>query len=182
MPQTADLAVENPDHLQAFVKLLTLHQGDMRAYIVSLMPGSPDVGDVLQETNLVIWNKRADFELGTNFIAWSFTIARYQVMQHRRRAKQDGRIVLSDKLIDLLAEMEPPPVPHEAYLQALDRCMEKLDPKQRSLITCRYTPGRSLQKLAEADGVSAGSLRISLMRIRSALKRCIETHGEAGTA
>jgi RNA polymerase sigma-70 factor (ECF subfamily) len=168
--------------LQAFVKLLTLHQGDVRAYIVSLMPGSPDVGDVLQETNIVIWNKRDEFELGTNFIAWSFAIARYQVLQHRRRSKHDSKVILSDKLVDMLAEMEPPRVSHEAYLQALDRCMEKLDPKQRSLITCRYTPGRSLQSLADADGVSAGSLRISLMRIRSALKRCIESQGVTGTA
>lgn len=172
--------MESPNQLQAYVKLLTLHQGDLRAYIVSLMPGSPDVGDVLQETNLVLWNKREEFELGSNFIAWSFTIARFQVLQHRRKSKQDGRVVFSDKLIGVLAEMDPPSLSHEAYLQALDRCMEKLDPKQRSLITCRYTPGRSLQKLADADGVSAGSLRISLMRIRSALKRCIETQGKPG--
>lgn len=172
--------MESPNQLQVYVKLLTLHQGDLRAYIVSLMPGSPDVGDVLQETNLVLWNKREEFEIGSNFIAWSFTIARFQVLQHRRRTKQDGRVEFSDKLIGLLAEMDPPSVSHEAYLQALDRCMEKLDPKQRSLITCRYTPGRSLQKLADADGVSAGSLRISLMRIRSALKRCIETQGNPG--
>jgi hypothetical protein len=33
---------EDPGELQAYVKLMTEHQGNLRAFIVSLMPGSPD--------------------------------------------------------------------------------------------------------------------------------------------
>ncbi|MFM1560763.1 MAG: hypothetical protein ACKJSK_15730 [Roseibacillus sp.] len=49
---------EDPGELQAYVKLMTEHQGNLRAFIVSLMPGSPDVGDVLQESNAALWEKR----------------------------------------------------------------------------------------------------------------------------
>ena len=42
---------QDPGDLQAYVKLMTEHQGNLRAFIVSLMPGSPDVPDVLQEPN-----------------------------------------------------------------------------------------------------------------------------------
>jgi hypothetical protein len=38
---------KDPIELQAFIKLLTEHQANLRAFIVSLMPGSPDVADVL---------------------------------------------------------------------------------------------------------------------------------------
>lgn len=38
--------------LQEFVKELTAGQTRLHAFIVTLMPGSPDVGDVLQKTNL----------------------------------------------------------------------------------------------------------------------------------
>lgn len=58
--------------LQAYVKLMTEHQGNLRAFIVSLMPGSPDVADVLQETNAALWQKREKFEPETNFTAWAF--------------------------------------------------------------------------------------------------------------
>ncbi len=47
---------KDPKELQAFIKLLTEHQASLRAFIVSLMPGSPDVADVadvLQETNVI---------------------------------------------------------------------------------------------------------------------------------
>jgi hypothetical protein len=60
---------EDPGELQAYVKLMTEHQGNLRAFIVSLLPGSPDVGDVLQESNAALWEKRAHFEPSTNFLA-----------------------------------------------------------------------------------------------------------------
>ena len=60
--------------------------------------------------------------------------------------------------------------------------MEKLTPHQRDLIACRYTPGRSLTQFAETNGGTPGGLRISLMRIRSALKRCLEDQGLGGHA
>lgn len=70
MPAT----MENTQRLQEFVHHLTENQGKIRAYIVTLMPGSPDVGDVLQETNLVLWKSRNRFQPGTNFLAWAFSI------------------------------------------------------------------------------------------------------------
>ena len=57
---------EDPAELQVYVSLMTKNQGNLRAFIISLMPGSPDVADVLQET---LWQKRHKFEIGTNFLA-----------------------------------------------------------------------------------------------------------------
>lgn len=53
---------DDPVALQAYVTLMTKHQANLRAFIVSLMPGSRDVDDVLQDTNAVLWQKRARFE------------------------------------------------------------------------------------------------------------------------
>ena len=54
-----------------FVKLLTGLQPSLRAFIVSLMPGSPDVQDVLQDVNVVIWEKMDSYESGSDFRAWA---------------------------------------------------------------------------------------------------------------
>lgn len=168
------------EHLSAFVKLLTTHQGDIRAFVISLLPGSSDVEDVVQETNLVLWNKRHTFELGTNFAAWAFTTARYQVMKYRLRQKRDGRVMFSDELIDTLAEMSPPATPNNEYLLALEECLRRLNPKQRGLISSRYSPGMSLRKQAEESGTTAVSLRVALMRLRAGLRQCVERKIEGG--
>jgi RNA polymerase sigma-70 factor (ECF subfamily) len=164
---------EAPDNLQEYVKLMTDHQGNLRAFIVSLMPGSPDVADVLQETNAALWLKRSCFEHGTNFIAWAFKIARYEVMRQRDRTKRLGRIVFSDEMIEMLTERDVSDKP-DARLAALDNCLQKLTEDQRRLLEERYTPGHSLEKYAVDTGQSAGSLRMALLRVRGILKDCIE--------
>ncbi len=50
------------------------------------------VDDVLQNTNVVLWTKRNEFKHGTNFLAWAFNIARYQVKHQHGRNKRDGTV------------------------------------------------------------------------------------------
>ena len=164
---------DDPRLLQDYVKLMTDHQWAIRGFILSLMPGSPDVGDVLQETNLILWQKRKQFELGTNFLAWASRIARYEVMHHRDRAKKHIALPFTDELINVLAQ-KAPENSQQRILSALDACLEKLSEKQRELIEQRYTPGKSLESHANTLGTSGGSLRVTLHRIRQALKRCVE--------
>lgn len=169
-------AMENPNDLQAYVTLMTKHQGNLRAFIVSLIPGSPDVDDVLQETNAVLWQKRDRFEHGTNFIAWAFRIARYEVHRSRDRAQRLDRMVFSEKLVELMAdEQERGDENHHSLITALDHCLEKLTKHQREIVSHRYTPGLTLEQLSNKTGRTPGSLRVALLRIREALKTCIES-------
>lgn len=160
--------------LQEYVTLMIAHQTNLRAFIYSLLPNSPDVDDVVQNTNAVLWQKRDKFKAGTNFLAWAFKIARYQVQHQQGRLKRDGRLVFSDKLVSLIVETTPTDQSHDRRMTALDGCLAKLTDKQRELINERYTPGHSLEQHAGKAGRSAGSLRIALHRIREILKLCVE--------
>lgn len=160
--------------LQGFVTELTKAQGRIRAFIVSLMPGSPDVGDVLQETNLTLWKSHTRFRPGSNFLAWAFTIARLEVFHQRDRDKRLKRIQLSGELLDLLSEEVPKSIDHEPYLNALEDCKAKLSENQRDLIESRYQPGHTLEAHARSIGKNPSALRVALMRIRIALRECIE--------
>lgn len=160
--------------LQEFVSELTANQGRIRAFVVSLMPGSPDVGDVLQETNIVLWKSRGRYKPGTNFVAWAFTIARLEVLHYRTRTKRQRTTSLSDELLEMLAQESSEPTDYEAYLQALEGCKAKLPKNQRELIDLRYQPGYSLEAHARDTGKKAGTLRVALLRIRAVLRECIE--------
>ncbi len=165
---------DHSQDLQGYVELMIAHQDKLRAFIYSLMPNSPDVGDVLQNTNAVLWHKRDKFKEGTNFLAWAFKIARYQVQHQHGRSKRDGRLVFSDKLVNLIAESTPTDQSHDRRMAALDGCLAKLTDKQRALIDERYTPGHTLEQHAANLGRTAGSLRIALHRIRDILKTCVQ--------
>jgi RNA polymerase sigma-70 factor (ECF subfamily) len=167
------------DELATLISLLTEHQWALRGYILSLMPGSSDVDDVLQETNIVLWKKRARFDLGTNFMAWASRVAFYEVMHHRDRKKKDQSLPFSDDTMHLIAETLAPRDSKLPLLTALEHCLGKLGEKHRELVMVRYTRGKSLIEHAQGSGTTAESLRVTLHRIRQTLKRCVEAQSRA---
>lgn len=157
-----------------FVGQITRHQTALRAYIISLMPGMDGVSDVLQETNVVLWEKRGKFQPGTNFRAWACAIARYEVKTHRRKMLSHGLTLLDEDLAEQLADRgEETPEKLDERLRALDKCISRLDDDGRQLVEHRYHSEASLEEFAIRSGRSAESLRVTLFRIRAALKKCI---------
>ena len=159
---------------EAYVKDLVSHQEDLRAFIYALLPNSPAVEDVLQNTNMILWRKKNAFKQGTNFHAWAFKIARIQVQHQYDRAKRETRLVFSESTLDKIEGAASDNPHRERELEALENCVGKLNDKQRSIINARYSPGDSLEMHGKNTGATAGSLRISLFRIRAILRRCVE--------
>ena len=161
-----------------FVGLIVRNQAKLRAFIISLMPGMPGVSDVLQETNLVLWEKMKSFRPGTNFSAWAFTVARYEVLAHCRKLHRQ-RAALSDEcLIEEIAEEIEADFAQgeqviEMRIQALHHCLKNLSEEERDVIRRRYTPGWSLAGYARETRCSASSLRTKLQRLRNGLRKCI---------
>ena len=163
---------------QTFVSLLTDHQEIIRSYIITQIPGSPDVRDVLQEANIVLWEKMDRFEPGTNFGAWACTIAHYKVLEYRKKkAKQDGFLIFNDELSESLAGecSGREPAVLEGKRIALDHCLAKLSDQNRALLAARYNSCRGdLERVSTETGRSRGSLRVTLSRLRETLRECIQ--------
>lgn len=163
-----------------YVGQIGRHQAALRAYIISLMPGMDGVCDVLQETNLVLWEKRGKFQPGSNFGAWAFTIARLEVKTHRRRLRQLGLPLLDEDLAERLAARmaerhEERPDEVEERLRALEKCLGRVQGNERELIEHRYFRKTPLEEFAASCGRPVESLRVSLFRIRAALRKCINS-------
>lgn len=156
------------------VELLTTIQLPLRIYIQSLLPGDSTAADVAQHANALIWKKREDFEIGTNFKAWAFSIARYEVLNYRKRQARDSMLVFSDELEETFAEEiseRTDTIEHQHEL--LQNCLGKLKPKDRELLLHRYAKSGTLRDYAEQSGRSVGGLKVTLFRLRSALLGCM---------
>jgi len=156
-----------------FVRLLTASQPALYACILSLLPDRPSAQDVLQETNVTLWHKADDFEPGTNFMAWAARIARYHVLNFRRKAKRD-RLVFDDQIIAELSSRQEDRIEDAGrYSARLQQCLEKLTDEHRDLLMKRYSFGGSVQAIAAARGQSAGAVSQLLYRIRESLLNCL---------
>lgn len=157
-----------------FVSLLTQHQGDLWAYVITLLPGDSDTADVLQKVNMVLWTKQKDFKIGTNFRAWAFAVARFEVLAHLKTKKRLGFVLLDEELLDTMANEAPDMVrPNDQRLRALEHCMRLLRKQDQELLNHRYCTNHALSELAERVGKSVSTLSVTLHRLRSALRECI---------
>lgn len=165
-----------------FIVHLTAAQASLWAYVFSLLPDHVAAQDVLQETNLTLWRKAADFQPGTNFLAWACQVAYFHVLGHRRRLRRD-RLVFDDEVLAYLAERQADRAAEPGdRLLALRGCLDKLPPPSRRLLEERYAPGGSVKDLAGADGRSVAAVSQLLYRIREKLLNCIETARTGGGA
>ena len=163
-----------PADTDQFIQELTASQNSLYGYILSLWPDRSTAQDILQEVNVTAWAKRADFTPGTSFFAWASKIAYFHVLSQRRKASRD-RLVFDDDVLDYLAERQAERAGEtDRRAAALKVCLDKLPAPQRRLIEQRYAKGGSVQRIAEAEGKSAGAISQTLYRIREALLKCVE--------
>ena len=163
------------DHETQFVALLTDAQMPLRRYVQSLLPGDSSAPDVVQQANATLWKKRDDFILGTNFKAWAFSVARYEVLNFRKKQARDFRLVFSEEMEVIFAEdLAVIDEVLDERQEALKGCLLKLREVDRELLLHRYAATGTLQEYAERHGRSVGGVKVTLHRLRHVLLTCIE--------
>lgn len=156
-----------------FMLLLTKAQPTIYACIFSLHPDPVAASDLLQETNLTLCRKAEDFEKGTNFSAWATRIARYHVLNHRRKLSREKAIFEPELFEELCVVQEQRSDELDGYLDALRDCLQRLPPAHRQLLQERYTSEGSVLALASHQGKTVSAISQLLYRIRQSLMDCI---------
>lgn len=165
------------------IRLISKHQAALLAYILTLHPNRNEAQDILQETNVVLWQKVGDFQAGTNFKAWAFRIAYLQTLAHLKRSERGNWLGFSSELVETLAnEAEPVLEDFEQRHLALRGCLEKLPLKDRQIVHAHYESGRPLAEISAKIGRSVGALKQVLFRVRRALRSCVEANLAKGNS
>ena len=82
-----------------FVTQITRAQRQLHAFILSMVWNPAEADDVLQETNLVLWEKSGEFDGSRPFLPWAMRFAQLQAMAWlKRRQRQQDRLVFDDEL------------------------------------------------------------------------------------
>ena len=154
-------------------QLVTIQKG-LYAYVLTLLPWPEEASDVLQQTNLVLWRDAAKFQPGTDFRAWAYRVAYFQVLAQRRKAGRD-RLRFDDALLkDLADNMAGEPAEAEEEVGALQDCLHKLPQLERELICRRYDAGVSVKQMAADLQQAPNAVAVRLYRIRQSLLDCME--------
>jgi hypothetical protein len=88
-PSQPDAAPALRPPSEEFVQLFTRTQRRLYLFILSQVASTQDAEEILQETNLIVWSKYHQFDVATNFFAWSAQIATYEVLKFRQRKHRE---------------------------------------------------------------------------------------------
>lgn len=163
-----------------YLRLITQHQGSIYGYIRSVAPGIP-IDDILQETNIALWDKADTFTMGTNFKAFAFRIAYLKTLEFLRHRKRDHWLVFDSELVERIDSYQQSEETENSHQSALRECLSNLGEADQTLIHERYTKGQTVRRIAQVHQRPEGSMQQAFFRIRNALRDCIErriTRGE----
>lgn len=156
-----------------FLRHFTANEAAIRSFVRSLLPTREDAAEVMQEVAVVLWRKFREDSPQENFRRWAFGVARYEVLAYARDKARD-RLVFSEDVFDLLADQATEAADTlEAQRQALESCLQKLAPAERTLVETAYAPGVCIDHLAKEMGRTPMALYKALHRIRLTLVECV---------
>jgi RNA polymerase sigma-70 factor (ECF subfamily) len=158
---------------EEFLKLFLCHQGDLCAFLGSVMRDRAAAEDLFQEVSLVLWQNFAAYDPGRPFGAWARGIAVKKVLQGREKSRRLP-LAFSPEAIqavldayDRTEDLAPDSAP-------LRDCLSKLPPRSRSLLALRYERSLKLGEIAKEVGSTPDAVHKLLSRIRENLQECLQ--------
>ncbi|HEY1067842.1 MAG TPA: sigma factor, partial [Pirellulales bacterium] len=122
----------------AFEKIVRRYQRPLRAWLAAHCPPGGDADEVAQRTFLAVYTGLHEFTEGTNFEAWLFTVARYQLMTEatRLRRQADYRSRFASDLLARELERRAAATPDdvEERLNHLATCLERVPESHRRVL------------------------------------------------
>lgn len=166
-----------PSEQQDFVSKLTEAQDALAVYICILLGGdSTAAKDVLQETNIWLWQHAATFDPSkAPFIAWAKAQAYWKTLQYRRDAGREGRHLVYDQLTfeSVAATLAEEPQEETDEMASLRRCLDRLSTEDRAFVEAHYFEGRTLSSLAEDARTTISAVKMRMARLRQRLGDCV---------
>ena len=167
------MSPESVSRTEQFVLLLAQHQEPVFRYIFSLVACEADARDILQETSLALYRKFDAYDASRPFLPWAYRFAYLQVQKHREKATRSP-LLFSEDVMDLLAHdrerMEPE---LDQRLQLLNRCLAKLTPQDKELVTSRYAMRQGAEEMMQRFAMSRRTLFRNLELLRLRLHECV---------
>jgi RNA polymerase sigma-70 factor (ECF subfamily) len=167
----------------AFRELVERHQRRAFAIAMALVHNEQDAREVVQEAFLRVYRGLDRFHGGSSFFTWLYRIVTNLAIDlmrkpSRRDAELDDRHELPDEAhIPLLARIDGAD-PVEAVrrgelAEQIGAALEALPPYHRGVILMREVEGMSYEEMAEAMGVSKGTIMSRLFHARQKLQRAL---------
>jgi RNA polymerase sigma-70 factor (ECF subfamily) len=183
--QDADLVRRfNGGDETAFGEIMTRHQSRIFAAAMGLLHNHADAEEITQDTFVRAHRGFSRFRGDSSVATWLHRIAvnlarnRYWYFFRRRRhatlsldsdVGSEGDATFSD----LMSAADPDPSQESSrseFVNAVEACMERLEPCHRRILTMRTVLDQSYEEIAAELGINVGTVKSRIARARERLR------------
>lgn len=165
-------------HMDAFGRLVKASRWEICRFIAMLGVPGDSVEDVAQETFVAAWRGLASRHPNQPFPPWLRGIARNMARRYHTQQVDDAR-KRENSLPHLLIESEMESSSGSSsseFFQYLQRCLEELPERMKTMICQKYYEGRRALEIARNLEISPELVWVTLGRARVALAQCVDSH------
>ena len=156
-----------------FLKRFLRHQGDLRAFLGSVVRDRAAAEDLFQEVSLVLWQSFGAYDPARPFGAWARGIALKKVLQGREKSRRIP-LAFSPQAIQAVLDAYDRTEAAAPDITGLRDCIAKLPPRSQSLLALRYERSLKLGEIAREVGSTLDAVHKLLSRIRENLQDCLQ--------
>jgi len=153
-------------------ELVRAHQAGIWRYLRFLGCAEDRAADLVQETFLAVIRRPFEQRSERQTAAYLRRVARNVLLMSVRRTQRRPHQQQLEAAEAVWAELSPDG--GDAYLDALDGCLESLAERSRRAIELRYRENHTRAEMAAALEMSEDGVKTLLRRARAALRECIE--------
>lgn len=164
----------SPNMTSEFLRLLTVNRRRIHAFILGMVINHADAEDLLQETIVVMWSKYEQAAPIQDFAAWGVTIAKFLILDFRKKRARSA-LQFSSEVLELLQEESMQRKPTiDRRITLMRGCVGKLNQRDGRIICMRYEEGLTVKAIAQTFNHSVQSIYKHLGRIHEALVQCVQ--------
>jgi len=167
---------------EALGKLIREHQPWVRRLMARLAPMGLDPDDLAQDVFVTVIQRLHSYEAESGDLkAWIFGIARHIASRawESSRTRQAKYQPLIERTVEAALRTVTPygQAVVDQTLGALRECVEALGSQSQELVRRRYRDQMSCESIGQSMGRNPASVRMTLTRIRAALRDCLKQRG-----
>lgn len=150
-------------------------QPSLMAFLIASTPQFSDAEDLLQEVAAEVARRFDEYDLSRPFLPWALWVAKIKIANFYRARERSPVKFIGDSIDALGEACDRVQVTLSEEKWALEKCLTNLTGRPRQLLMLRYFEDLSPQEISDRLGMTAGAVRIALLRTRSALIACVRS-------
>ncbi|WP_353219182.1 sigma-70 family RNA polymerase sigma factor [Salinisphaera sp. S4-8] len=164
---------------QAFQHLYAATSSQLYALLLRILRNPERAQDALQDAYVRVWQKADTYtpERGAP-LTWLLSIARYRALDVLRRKRPEVAMPEEPDMVATLLEDEQSLSPleeneNQQSLDAINVCLQTLQPQQRDSVLLAYYEGLTHQELSERLDAPLGTVKSWIRRGLLRLRECL---------